>query len=89
MSDLLKRLRGLLPGDPTEMRVALFMLAGSVVMGLAAWLVARSNARLQQRIERKRRHRLAEADAAQQAIDALSGRTGAASCECTDTSPHS
>jgi biopolymer transport protein ExbB/TolQ len=85
MSVVLRRLRGLLPSDPTEMRVALFMLGGSIVMGLLAWLLARSNARLQRRIEQKRRDRRAEADAARQAVDALPGRTGAAGCECTDT----
>jgi hypothetical protein len=81
MSELFHRLRGFLPNDPTEMHIALFMLGGSVLMGLAAWLVARSNARLQRRIDNKRTNRRAEAHAAQQAIDALSGRTGAAACE--------
>jgi hypothetical protein len=89
MSDLLHRLRGLLPSDPTEMRIAVFMLGGSIVMGLAAWLVARSNVRLQRRIDHKHRNRRAEADAAQQAIDAISGREGAAGCECTNTDSQS
>ncbi len=77
MDDVLQLLRSLLPADPLEFRIALFMLCGSIVAALGAWQVCRSNARLQQRIEHRRAKRRGEAQAREQAVDALSGRAGA------------
>jgi hypothetical protein len=51
------------------------MLLGIVLVVIAAYIVARSNARLSERIRRRREQRRAEMEAAAANVDALGGRT--------------
>lgn len=85
MPDLLALLRLLLPRDPLEFWVALFMWCAIIVMFIGGLLLRRSNARLHEENEARRRSRQAEAQAAEQAVDALSGRPSAPAPERTDT----
>lgn len=85
MSDFLALVRLLLPRDPLEFWVALFMWCGIIVMFIGALLLRRSNARLDEQNEARRRSRQAEAEAVEQAVDALSGRPSAPTPERTDT----
>lgn len=56
--------------------IKIVMVSGTVVAVAGTWLVARANARTDERIRQRRAQRRARLEAAEGVVDALSGRSG-------------